>query len=1706
MAVIVWLASVVAFVPADPVANAGAGPLRVGTAQVLFDAPGDPARYGPNEAITANGVISFIPDCDKRAARTTGINDVFQPWADVYIVPAGQGFLGNQLNDVSGVPNVVFGGLGGGFIFQTFGYTAPGGTIQAGTYDVVVDECQDRFVDIEDTVFPSAISVTVPIGTKPAVVGDGTKARARTLAGNAREAYLAWDAILRAVSEKKVRGNISLSFASDLSIGLFQVLAGSALPDPRPVARTAIFQMHKAQAGLAADPPDPDFQAHAALISTAVPPATSDEPLEVAMVDAARATAVDAALLQALVTAVERQQGAAEVGNGDWMAAHARDAIELIELVQSRTTATSDAMRDVVDAWTPNAVIYQRYAERWAGRADDYLSSPNWAVPDQRDGQNRGLTAEQVHAEMVALLEFEEIRATFKTYLTFPDLVNDYADDLDAQMTDLDSLKADLEDVIAAVAAEGRDAPRPTADAGGPYVTTTGTAVIVDASASSGPAPLTTLEWDLDLDGNFDDATGTTAELVPAVSGDTVVALRVTDDTNRSDVAFAPVTVTQGDLSPLIDSFTPDPAVVEVGPGDPVALGVTVSDPEAQPLDVEWFKDGVPVMSGTAYAGVAPASPGTSLIEAVVTDPGGNAAAQQFVVTAFGPDTDGDLWRVPGDCEDGDPLVNGSRLEVTNNGKDDDCNPTTPDASDRPTVWAPTPVFELGPRSPFQEGDRPTLSFTWSHPLRYSGEEFPYEIDWGDGTTEAGVLVGATPEETALVLPHTFRRQGSVSPVACITEPGGKAGCNPRPPTPMEVLPSEPVIHPADITTWANEYVGEGDPLGTAGGSWRTSSDGSIAQSDSNSNFPYLLMSDFELPDQSRIGFQLGSVSPYDDDAMGVAFGLQPGETTTSGADWVAFTLNPGFAPPSCTPSPSLHTAETTRLMRYRGWGTYDEYWYGHTFDIPSASSDKCKDDQGGEVLADVVLPEALGRGTSGFYRWRVPGSAVDPLYSRPDLYDVLVEYSAEHISVWLDDILVLEADAHPDDPFPLGRVALLSQSQELVEGVGQVPTPHFEVDEGSVESFETQVADGGITDVVSATISFGDGTPAAETALAEVRPGLWDAAAEHAYADNGEYELEVCAEDATDGLTHCEPMGARVANVPPTVDAGPDVVSGPSFVLDGASYADPGTADTHTATVDWDDGSPVEPVAVEGFEGAGLLTGGSHSYLDAGTYSVEVCVTDDDGDTGCDTLEVEVVVANWAPQALVVDDVTGVEGTEVALGAGFTDANPQDTHTVTVDWGDGSGPETVEIQDGGLFGSGQGRHVYGDDGTYEVTVRACDGNEACDEAAAPIEITNAVPEVGEVSVSDSEPRARDLTAVATFTDLGVDDTHTATVDWGDGSPPSPATVEGDDTGGGTVTATHGYTTADTFTVEVCVTDDDGATGCASAQAATDVPSPPLDVSAIGGDGDAVVRWDTPLDDGGSAILDYEIETTPGGATQTTGGPVVEDLVEGLTNGSDHTFRVRARNAVGSGPWSLPSNTARPRAGCLGDAFVDVTALHPFCPEIQWMADSGVSTGFPDDTYRPVRAITRQAMAAFTYRVSNPNTTAPPCVTAPFPDVAITHAFCGEIAWMKAEGISTGFLDGGFHPADPVARQAMAAFLYRLTGSPRGDDPICGRDEFTDVTTSHPFCGEIDWLVDNGIAAGFPDGSYRPTDPVTRQAMAAFIFRYDVLTDSLTEG
>ena len=220
-------------------------------------------------------------------------------------------------------------------------------------------------------------------------------------------------------------------------------------------------------------------------------------------------------------------------------------------------------------------------------------------------------------------------------------------------------------------------------------------------------------------------------------------------------------------------------------------------------------------------------------------------------------------------------------------------------------------------------------------------------------------------------------------------------------------------------------------------------------------------------------------------------------------------------------------------------------------------------------------------------------------------------------------------------------------------------------------------------------------------------------------------------------------------------------------------------------------------------------------------------------------------------------------------------------------------------------------------------------------------------------------------------------------------------------------------------------------------------------------------------------------------------GPFVGD--SNFFPGSVNDLRALAVNAGAKNrSWHPVQSQPAPRVETKPKTrFWDVPQSSPFYKEIEWLAQQKITTGWPDGSFRPDSGVERGAMAAYFYRMAgSPNVQLP--ARSPFRDVSPQDQFYREIVWMHQQGIATGWADGTFRPRDSVNRDAMAAFFYRFAGKP----VVPAGRNFADVSANNQFYREIMWLKSTGVTTGWTDGTFRPGQHVERGAMAAFIYRY----------
>jgi PKD repeat protein len=149
--------------------------------------------------------------------------------------------------------------------------------------------------------------------------------------------------------------------------------------------------------------------------------------------------------------------------------------------------------------------------------------------------------------------------------------------------------------------------------------------------------------------------------------------------------------------------------------------------------------------------------------------------------------------------------------------------------------------------------------------------------------------------------------------------------------------------------------------------------------------------------------------------------------------------------------------------------------------------------------------------------------------------------------------------------------------------------------------------------------------------------------------SDNGTYAVALTVVDGAGGEGSAAAT-ITVNNVAPVVEAGANqaVASGQIVSLAASAFTDAGSADTHTATVNWGDGTPTHPVAVAETAGAGTIHA-SHVYAANGNYVVTLTVTDDDGGAASDTLT--IAVGDTTPPVVSVDSLSTYDLTPPLTG-----------------------------------------------------------------------------------------------------------------------------------------------------------------------------------------------------------------------------------------------------------------------------------------------------------------------------------------------------------------------------------------------------------------------------------------------------------------------
>lgn len=170
--------------------------------------------------------------------------------------------------------------------------------------------------------------------------------------------------------------------------------------------------------------------------------------------------------------------------------------------------------------------------------------------------------------------------------------------------------------------------------------------------------------------------------------------------------------------------------------------------------------------------------------------------------------------------------------------------------------------------------------------------------------------------------------------------------------------------------------------------------------------------------------------------------------------------------------------------------------------------------------------------------------------------------------------------------------------------------------------------------------------------------------------------------------------------------------------------------------------------------------------------------------------------------------------------------------------------------------------------------------------------------------------------------------------------------------------------------------------------------------------------------------------------------------------------------------------------------FWDLPDDDPVAPAATWMVDAGLTTGFPNHTFRAVvggvrPTVTRAQAAGWLWHLAGAPTVPPDHLW-----VDVPARLERVVAWATSGGVLPGADDGTWSPKAPVTRGDLVEALWRLAGSPTGAPAQAWTDLAPELVPA------FDWAASMGLAEPFPDGGARPGGSLTRGKVARLLHAY----------
>ena len=109
-----------------------------------------------------------------------------------------------------------------------------------------------------------------------------------------------------------------------------------------------------------------------------------------------------------------------------------------------------------------------------------------------------------------------------------------------------------------------------------------------------------------------------------------------------------------------------------------------------------------------------------------------------------------------------------------------------------------------------------------------------------------------------------------------------------------------------------------------------------------------------------------------------------------------------------------------------------------------------------------------------------------------------------------------------------------------------------------------------------------------------------------------------------------------------------------------------------------------------------------------------------------------------------------------------------------------------------------------------------------------------------------------------------------------------------------------------------------------------------------------------------------------------------------------------------------------------------------------------------------------------------------------YSDVQESDWFYASVQYVSSNGLFAGYEDGTFLPQEPMTRAMFAAVLSRFAKA----DTSGLENQFTDIADGSWYAGAVNWAAENNIVAGNEEGRFSPDSEITREQIAAVLYRY----------